>query len=155
MRKRLEQLLNETFEYDPPRLVYEPALLDTEADAGAVLRGSVLVSHPAGKRCRGFVYSSNPRMIPETVDFYSPKAEIRYRADLTGLKAGQKTEGKLTICSELGEETVPFCFRVKENERVPEVPDTDALADLARSDMNAAAEVYASKEFEQSLEKGS
>ena len=155
MRKRLEQLLNETFEYDPPRLVYEPALLDSEADADTVLRGSVLISHPDGKRCRGFVYSSNPRMVPETVDFYSPKTEIRYRVDLTGLEPGKKAEGKLTICSELGEETIPFCFRVKERKQGKEVPDTDKLCELARSDMNAAAEMFASKEFGDSLEKGS
>ena len=107
MRRRLEQLLNESFEYDVPALVYEPASISEQADEGAILRGSVLVSHPEGKRCKGFVYSSNPRVVLQTEDFYSPKSEIRYQADLTGLTAGETAEGKLTICSELGEVSIP------------------------------------------------
>lgn len=155
MRKRLEQLLNESFEYDPPRLQYEPAALNREAEEGEILHGTVLISHPEGKRCRGFVYSSNPRVLPETADFYSPKSEIRYHADLTGLEAGQKAEGEFTICSELGEETIPYCFHVRDAEVSGPVMDTEALAQLARTDLNAAAEVYASEAFGRSLENGS
>ena len=106
MRRRLEQLLNESFEYDPPRLRVEPAALEGSAQEGEILRGSVLVSHPEGKRCKGFVYSSNVRVLPQPADFYSPKSEIRYQVDLTGLAPGRKVEGALTICSELGEVSV-------------------------------------------------
>ena len=155
MRRRLEQLLNETFEYDPPRLGYEPARLETQAEEGALLRGSVVVFHPGGKRCRGFVYSSHPRVIVETAEFFSPKSEVFYRVDLTGLEGGQKAEGKLTICSELGEETIPFCFSVKEKEKPSTVMDMDALADLARLDLNAAADAYATERFGESLEEKS
>ncbi len=154
MRRRLEQLLNETFEYESPRLVCEPALLEGEADSGEVLRGSVLVHHPEGKRCRGFVYSSNPRLAIDMADFYSPKAEIHYQVDLTGLKSGQKAEGTLTICSDLGELSIPYCFVVKEEQKTEQVLTIDALADLARTDFAGAAEVYSSKAFGDSLEKG-
>ena len=153
MRRRLEQLLNETFEYDPPRLVYEPASIEREAEEGEVLRGSFLLSHPEAKRCRGFVYSSNPRMVLQTADFYSARSEIRYQADLTGLKPGQKAEGKLTVCCELGEETIPFCFRVRETAAPEPVMDTDALCELAQTDLTAAAERFVSPRFGESLEQ--
>ena len=152
MRRRLEQLLNETFEYDPPRLVCEPASVDTEMDAGAMIRGSILVSHPEGKRCRGFVYSSDPRVVPETAEFYSPKSEIRYHADLRELGAGQRAEGTFTICSELGETAIPYTFRVKEAAAGKAVMGIDSLAELARKDMDAASLTYASEEFGRSLE---
>ncbi len=154
MRRRLEQLLNETFEYETPRLVCEPDILEQESDKDAILRGSVLVLHPEGKRVRGFVYSSNPRVFIETADFYSPKTEVRYQVDMTGLKAGQKAEGKLTICSDLGESAIPFCFTVKKETDAEPVIDTDGLADLARTDFAAAADIYSSEKFRASLENG-
>ncbi len=154
MRRRLEQLLNETFEYESPRLVCEPVLLEGEADSNEVIRGSILVHHPEGKRCRGFVYSSNPRLAVDMADFYSPKAEIHYQVDLTGLKSGQKAEGELTICSDLGELSIPYCFVVKSEKKAEPVLTIDALADLSRTDFTAAAEVYSSKEFGDSLAQG-
>ena len=152
MRKRLEQLLNESFEYDLPALVYEPAALEREAERGEILKGSILVSHPEGKRCKGFVYSSHPRVVPRTADFNSPKAEIRYQVDLTGLGPGRKAEGKFTICSELGEVTVPYCFRVKEDTAAGKAMDTDELVLLASTDLNAAAEAFVSERFRKSLD---
>ncbi len=154
MRRRLEQLLNETFEYEIPRLVLEPAFLKAEVKKNELLRGSILVSHPEGKRCRGFVYSSNPRLFIETADFYSPRTEIRYQADLTGLEEGQKAEGKLTICSDLGEYSIPYCFTVQKEEKVEQGMDIDSLSDLARTDFMAAADIYASDEFGDYLKKG-
>lgn len=155
MRRRLEQLLNESFEYDPPRLRVEPAALEGSAQEGEILRGSVLVSHPEGKRCKGFVYSSNVRVLPQPADFYSPKSEIRYQVDLTGLAPGRKVEGALTICSELGEVSVPYCFHVKEAAPQGQTMDTDALAALARTDLSTAAEVYASERFGTLVRSGS
>ncbi len=152
MRRRLEQLLNEKFEYESPRLVCAPAVLDKEADQGEVLHGRILIEHPEGKRVKGFVYSSNPRMVPETADFYSPKTEIRYRVDLTGIEPGQAVDGELSICSDLGEESIPFHFRVKEGQKPESVMDTDALAELAVTDFQAASEIYASEAFGASLE---
>lgn len=154
MRRRLEQLLNETFEYELPRLVCEPSSLEQEAGKDEVFRGSILVLHPEGKRCRGFVYSSNPRVQVQTADFYSPKTEIRYQVDLTGLEGGQKVEGKLTLCTDLGEYSIPFCFTVKEEEKPEQTMGVDALADLARTDFAAAADIYASGQFASSLEGG-
>ena len=155
MRRRMEQLLNESFEYDTPALVYEPVSVEAEGGAGEIIQGSIMVSHPEGKRCRGFVYSSNPRIMIGTTEFYSPKSEIRYQADLTGLLPGQTAEGTLTICSELGETAIPCRFRVKKTDEARQAMDTDALADLACRDLNAAAEVFASDEFGRSLEERS
>ncbi|HCI73182.1 MAG TPA: hypothetical protein DHV42_01405 [Lachnospiraceae bacterium] len=152
MRRRLEQLLNETFEYDPPRLTIEPAALEEETEAGGTVQGSLTLIHPEGKRCRGFVYSSNARVVAETAEFYSPKSQIRYHADLAGLAPGQKVEGRFTVCSELGEESIPYCFRIRKEEVPSPMPDPDALAELARTDLGAAAQLYASEPFGKSLE---
>ena len=154
MRRRLEQLLNEAFEYDPPRLVYEPSSVERGAGPGAQFQGSLHVSHPDEKRCKGFVYSSSPRVVLDTTDFYSAKSEIRYHVDLTGFEAGQKIEGRFTICSELGEETIPYCFFIEGGKEPEQTMDTDALAQLAQSDLNAAAQVYGSEQFGKSLEAG-
>ncbi len=153
MRRRLEQLLNETFEYDAPRLQIQPAQVKAQAQGGGILRGSFSISHPEGKRCRGFVYVSNPRVYVETADFYSPKSEIRYHADLTGLAPGQKAEGAFIICSELGEDAIPFCFLVPEEEPCEKSIGIDELTSLAQTDLGAAAEAFASEEFGKSMEQ--
>ena len=154
MRRRLEQLLNESFEYDPPALVVEPASIEMEVKEGETVRGSVLVSHPEGKRCKGFVYSSNPRVLALTSDFNSPKSEIRFQADLKTLAPASRVEGVLTICSELGEAAVPFSFTIREPVTEAKAIDTDSLAELARTDFAAAAEAYALESFERALTGG-
>ena len=75
MRRRLEQLLNEAFEYDPPRLVYEPSSVERGASPGAQFQGSLHVSHPDEKRCKGFVYSSSPRQF--TISKRPPSASSK------------------------------------------------------------------------------
>ncbi len=157
MRRRLEQLLNETFEYEVPRLGISVSELEIEAGEGETVHGSLVVSHPEGKRVKGFVYSSSPRLVPEQGEFNSPKAEIRWRADVTGLEAGSGSDGQITISSELGEETIPFRIRVKrkaEGEK-RDIPDPDQLAELAQNDFAAACEIYDSKDTDEAWEQES
>ena len=154
MRRRLEQLLNESFEYDPPSLAVEPSSIEMEVKEREILRGSVLVSHPEGKKCKGFVYSSNPRVLALTPDFNSSKSEIRFQVDLKSLSPASCVEGVLTICSELGEVAVPYSFTVREAAEDRKTVDTDSLTELAQTDFAAAAEVYGSELFERSLTDG-
>ena len=62
MRRRLEELLNETFEYDTPQLLLTGDMPGGEVQEGEHPSGTLFVSHPEGKKVRGYVYSSNPRM---------------------------------------------------------------------------------------------
>ncbi len=113
MRRRLEQLLSETFEYEKPVPVLSCDSIRLEVKEGTAAGGVFTVSHPQERRIRGFVYSSNPRMKIEPEEFYSSAASIRFRVDTTGLEAGGMTEGVFTLSTDLGELHVPCSVSVK------------------------------------------
>ena len=113
MRRRLEQLLSETFEYEKPVPVLSCDRIRLEVKEGTAAGGVFSVSHPQERRIRGFVYSSNPRMKAEPEEFYSSSATIRFRVDTTGLEAGGVTEGVFTLSTDLGELHVPCRVLVK------------------------------------------
>ena len=54
MRRRMEQLLNETFEYESPQLQLYGHGPEGEAEEGQMLSGTIGVVHPEGKKIRGF-----------------------------------------------------------------------------------------------------
>ena len=113
MRRRLDELLSESFEYQTPSPALSPEVLELEADPGTTLSGYLTISHPAKKRLRGFVFSSNPRMHTEQTDFYNTSAKIRYSIDLTALPEGAVTEGVFTFCTDLGEARIPCRVQVR------------------------------------------
>lgn len=151
MRRRLEELLSETFEYDTPSLQLTGDLPGGEAKEGETLSGTIQAEHPEGKKVRGFVYSSNPRMSCSAQDFYSAKPRIRWQLDLTGLGPGEKTEGTITFCTELGEREVPYTVSIRPQTEKGPVPDVKGLAELAREDYEAACNVFQSEEFAAAL----
>ena len=185
MRRRLEQLLSETFEYERPVPVLSCDSIRLEVKEGTAAGGVFSVSHPQERRIRGFVYSSNPRMKAEPEEFYSSSATIRFRVDTTGLEAGGLTEGVFTLSTDLGELHVPCQVLVKSKDaslsgrtqirepgqdpereddagpRKDTAPARKTPADLnllvktAREDYAAACELFASGEFRESLKKES
>ena len=154
MRRRLEELLNETFEYDTPQLLLTGDMPGGEVQEGEHPSGTLFVSHPEGKKVRGYVYSSNPRMACSAQEFYSSKPQIRWQLDLTGLEGGQQTRGSITFCSELGEREVSYVVTVRKDEPSTRVPNVEGLAKLARADQETACDLFFSEDFGKVLEEG-
>ncbi len=151
MRRRLEELLNETFEYAAPQLLLTGDVPEGEVQEGGMLSGTLSVSHPEGKKIRGFVYPSNPRMSVSAQDFYSASPRIRWQLDLTGLLPGEKTEGSITFCTELGEREVAYSVSIRPEPLKTSLPDVHGLAVMAEKDFDAACDVFLSEGFGESL----
>lgn len=114
MKKRIEQLLNGKFEYETASLVMLPEELNVWVVPGEVTRGSLWIESSDGKKVKGFLYSSNPRMICEPAEFQGIRNEIHYQVDGNGFPKDGEEGGYFTVCSELGEYKLPFTLRQKE-----------------------------------------
>ena len=150
MRRRLEELLNETFEYDTPSLVLTGEI-PAQAEAGRMLSGTLSAAHPEGKKIRGFVYSSNPRMSLGAQDFYSSDAQIRWQLDLTGLESGESAQGEITVCSEIGEKKIPYQVTILPKEEKANAAHPEEICALAQEDFEAACDVFSTQAFGESL----
>lgn len=158
VKRRIEQLLNGIFEYEPEKLVLLPEELTINAKPGEVVHGSFHIERKDGKKVRGFLYSSSPRMTCSPVEFQGIVNEIHYQVDCSGYEDGAADQGTITVCSELGEYTLPFsiCARQRKPEK-EELPFSDSaqFVQLARSDFQKAYRYFLTKEFREMLEKES
>ena len=74
MKKRIEQLLNGKFEYETPELLMAPEELEVKVVPGKAVRGTFALAGRDGRKIRGFIYSSNPRMRCEPIEFQGVRA---------------------------------------------------------------------------------
>ncbi len=156
LKKRIEQLLNGKFEYERQPLKLSQEKLELNAGPGEVLHGSFTVSHPQEKKVKGFLYSSNPRVTFDPLEFYGIENKIFYQVDTNGLRPGEESEGCFTLCTDLGEYALPYRIRIQSEKEIREnarASGTKELARMAREDFQAAYPVFVSPEFAQSLKK--
>ena len=150
MRRKIDQLLNGKFEYDPPKLILSEDRIEQEAEHRKILTGSFRASAPGEKKVRGFLYSSNPRVSFEPSQFYGQENKISYQVDMSGIAPGGTTEGFFTLCTDLGEYSVPYSFHLKGEGRQTadgrEPMSVEHLAALASSDVHTARAVFSSPE---------
>ena len=156
MKRRIEQLLNGKFEYENPQLTILPQEIELQVAPGEVVQKSFVLEHPAGEKVRGFLYSSNPRMTCNPVEFQGTKNEIHYQVDGNGLPDGWVESGAFTICSDLGEYTLPYTIRTanrkkKENKENP--LDVAGLGKLAGEDFQRAYRHFISEGFQNHLKE--
>lgn len=152
MKRRLQQLLNETFEYDAPRMVLSGSRICLTSQKGERAKGAFLVSHPSDGRIRGFVYASTPRILLEQEEFFGRENAVRFQFDVSGLAPGETAEGVITVCTDLGQQDVHVCAKLKDQPAREEAPDKAGLARLAAEDWDRACTVFASDAFRRKME---
>lgn len=163
MKKRIEQLLNGKFEYEAPELLMAPEELEVKVVPGKAVRGTFALAGRDGRKIRGFIYSSNPRMRCEPIEFQGVRAEIHYQADGNGFPEGGMEQGFFTICSDIGEYHLPYILTLPEehpDEKKEKTDDPlqeenagDALAALAKEDFQQAYRSFLRPEFGEALKK--
>lgn len=156
MKRRIEQLLNGKFEYETPRLKIWPEEIQIRLKPGEVLQQSFFLEHPQEEKVRGFLYSSNPRITCNPVEFQGTRNEIHYQVDGSGLPEGWVEDGAFTICSELGEYTLPYTIRAeksREQESQESSLDVAGLAKLARENFQQAYRQFISQGFRNYLKE--
>lgn len=150
VKKRIEQLLNGIFEYEPVKLTILPAQIKAECVPDAVIHGSFRIEAEDGRKVRGFLYTQSPRIICEPGEFQGTTNDIHYQIDCSGLKEGTELCGELTICSDHGEDKIPYEIRIvseSRNEKQKTVQNLAELTDLAQHSFETAYRMFVSEEF--------
>ncbi len=150
MKRRIEELLNDTYHYQAPKLVLSEEHLELTAPADSSLEGEFFFSADDNSRIRGMLISSNRRIVLEKDTFAGNAIHVRYIIDTRGLKEEEQFAGEITILSPIGEAAVTVQVQVhtpKIQTRHGEVKSLDSFAKLARSDFREAFHLFMSAEF--------
>lgn len=156
MKRRIDQLLNEKFEYEAPQLLIEPARLYGTVRRGRNWAGSFTLTNPAQKKAKGLLYASSPRAGLSPASFHGIAEKIFFEVDMTGLSEGDTLEGLFTVCSDLGEYQIPWKVQVEGTAagRTEEMPESlSAFAAAARKDYGEACRVFQTPAFPAFLKK--
>lgn len=154
MKRRIEQLTNGIFEYEPAPLLISEERITIHAVPDAVAHGSFFVKSAQEKKIQGFIYSSSPRVLCEPTQFHGVENEIFYQIDCSGLTDGMRDQGVIVISSELGEYTIPYEVTVREQKKEESVlpfATLDEFAELARQDLEKAYRLFAAAGFRRFL----
>lgn len=156
MRRSIDQLRNEQFEYAMPKLIFSEEKLEIKAAAGEKVRGGFRIQNTEERKIRGFLYSSSARVICDPKNFSGRTIYITYEADTSGMKPGEETDGVLTICSSVGEYELPYhlsALELQQEECKPYQRSLDAFTELAKEDYQKAYLFFIKSEFMQMLEQ--
>lgn len=150
MKKRIAELLNEKFEYEPEKLQLSVEKIEGAIAADRPFHGKFSAEASGGRPAQGFVYSTNARVtcVPEV--FAGRKETFRFRADPAGLKDGEILEGAFVICADSGEYTLPYRLQAAEQRREETEPvrmTLEEFAQLAKEDFSRAYVLFASLQF--------
>ena len=150
MKRRIEELLNDTYRYQAPKLVLSEEHLELMAPADSSLEGEFFFSAGDNSRIRGMLISSNRRIVLAKDTFAGNAIHVKYIIDTRGLKEEDTFDGEITILSPIGEASVSVHVQVHTPEvqtRHGEIRSLESFAKLARSDFREAFHLFVSADF--------
>lgn len=150
MKRRIEQLLNGIFEYEPVPLLIRPDEISLCTSPDTVAHGTFYLESEDHRKVRGFLYTSDPRITCSPVEFQGITNEIRYQADCSGLAGGHVLTGEITVCCDHGEFSLPYRIEVQAQEQEePEFPfsQPEDFAAAAQEDFQNAYRYFGHPAF--------
>ena len=151
MKKKIEELLNGKFEYEQPQLIFSEEKIEVTVKAGDVYRGDLYFGTEDNRRIRGYITSSNRRVVPGMDKFSGTTVRLQYGVDGNGMRPGEKHEGWLCFTTNIGEYKLPFLIRAEKTELksiAGEVPDMDTFVKIAKDDFKEAYRIFTDRRFE-------
>lgn len=150
MKKKIEQLLNGKFEYEQPALLFSQEKISVTLKAGETRRGELYFGTEDNERIRGYITSSNRRLVPGIGKFSGTTVCLPYGADGTGMKPGETCQGWLGFSTNIGEYKIPFVIETEKEQMkssVGEVKTMDAFCRIAGNDFREAYRLFTDKFF--------
>ena len=156
MKRRIEELVNEIYEYKTPDLFFSCDKIQATVKPGEKFFGSFTLKNSEQKKIRGFLYSSDARVACEPREFSGLEPKLSFDVDFTGMKAGDVLNGSFTVCTNMGEKSLPFSFLLGRRKLM--LPDgenltLDSFVQLAKENYERAYAIFCSSDFEWMIEK--
>lgn len=150
MKKKIEQLLSGKFEYEQPALLFSQEKISVTLKAGETRRGELYFGTEDNEKIRGYITSSNRRLVPGIGKFSGTTVCLPYGADGTGMKPGEVCQGWLSFTTSIGEYKIPFVIETEKEEiksSIGEVKTMEAFCAIARTDFREAYRLFTDKYF--------
>lgn len=150
MKKIIEQLLGGKFEYEQPQLLFSPERISVKLPAGETRRGELYFGTEDNQKIRGFITSSNRRIVPGITKFSGTTICLQYGIDANGMEPGEVCQGWLTITSNIGEYKIPFRIETEKAQvksSAGEIHDLDSFCAIAKKDVREAYRIFTDKSF--------
>ena len=156
MKHRIEELLHGEFKFGGPKLIFSQERIIATLKAGDALRGELKVTTEENARIRGYITSTDRRMVPGFRTFQGTQVQIPYGIDAKGLNAGEERRGYLIFTTNLGEERIPFEIHTVSAEGVSYDTSIRTLKDfaaLARENFREAYRIFSGGGFERFIDR--
>ena len=137
LKKTIEELLSGKFRYEQPGLLFSKEKIEVTLKAGDVYRGELYFGTEDNQRIRGYITSSNRRVVPGTDQFTGTTIRLKYGVDGVGMNPGDRHEGWLCFTTNVGEYRIPFVIQAEKEEMhsvAGSVTDMDSFVKIAKED---------------------
>ena len=149
MKEEMEKILQE----EQGEVLLSCDILEEEV-TGNVIKGSFQIFAPKGKKIKGRVLVSDPRVVCREEVFQSESIEISYSFDSSFMEPGETVSGSFDVITNYGERQLSFAFHYPQkvlDSTLGEIKNLFHFTNLARSSWEEAVKLYFSPEFEQIL----
>lgn len=150
MHKKIKQLAYATFDYRERNLSFSTERVELEIIEGQDGTGEFVVSGNDGKKLRGMVYSTHPRMECLTPLFEGEEVRIRYQFHSEGLVEGDVRKGEFVLVCEQGEYNLSFVvsvFKEYADTSIGKIKNLSDFTRLAHENFSEAYQIFYSNRF--------
>ena len=150
MKKRVEQLINGTFEYTHPGFDISKTSIDLVLAEGEQHRDEIVFGAQDGSSIRGMLVSNDRRILLSEDRFQGKIIHVIYEIDTRGLRPGDRGHGSIVIMSDIGQAVIPVHYEVGKgqvNSTRGTLKNLDDFTALAREDYREAFRIFTGKDF--------
>lgn len=150
MKKRMDELIRETFVLDAPKLCCSVSEISIMLGRNECSEGSLTFSSEDGGRIRGTVFTDNRRIKISEPEISGSPCVVAFTVDSTGLNYQDQIEGSITARTSLGEMKIPVKAVVTDKrsaEAGDEVKALEHFSRLAQTSPAKAFRFFISEEF--------
>ncbi|MDD6381666.1 MAG: DUF5717 family protein [Lachnospiraceae bacterium] len=154
MQKKIRAVSEGDFERVFPLPSFEPETIEESGTEGNDIEGTLTIRGASGESLSGCIYSSNPYVTVEPLDFSGTEVRVSYTAETRGFYPGEKAEGHFTIVTDGYENTVPYSFTVEERPVFVgsrRISDLKEFAFASEKNQTDAVAAFASADFKNFL----
>ncbi len=150
MRRKIQDLIRGTFEYDRPSLFLEEEKLDFSVVENETYSGTFHVKSSTEEPVRGIVTCEHPGICILTPEFDAAAAEIRFEFSGVLVTEGETEQGTFVVTSSSGEYLFPFSARISRHypdSSIGRIKTVNDFTNLCKLNWEEALHIFSSRYF--------
>ena len=148
MKDQINRLARGEFVYETPKLTISAADIEANIQVGSTYCHEFKIVGSC--EIKGVVYSNDYRVTVDNSNFIGVENLIKYTVDTVGVEPNETIEGKFDIISNADEISIPYSFKVIEQEietSMGKIHNLFHFANIAQIAPEEAQKLFVSKEF--------